>query len=329
MSQTLSQARSAERVSVGTNTKPAVSQDGRARVAIENVSPQVDGGRFPIKRVAGDTVTVDADVFTDGHDAIAAMLLHRGDDKSPWQRIPMRPSINDRWTGEFKVERLGTAQYKIVAWIDQFATWQRDLSKRAAARQKLDVELLVGAELVDAAVTNATGTDRGRLEEWSRRLTNEQAPLHPREFFESAELHELMLRWHEPPAISESRTLCVTVDRPKAAFSAWYEMFPRSAGRNGKHGTLKDVEAWLPYIERMGFDVLYLPPIHPVGNAYRKGPNNAETAGPSDFGSPWAIGSEDGGHKSIHPELGTMQDFRSLLRTAASHGLELRQHPIR
>jgi starch synthase (maltosyl-transferring) len=300
-----------------------MDQDGRARVVVENVSPQIDSGRFPIKRVVGDTVTVEADVFSDGHDAIAAMLLYRADSELPWQCTPMRPLVNDRWTAEFKVDQLGTTQYKVSSWIDHFATWRRDLSKRAVAGQKLDVELLVGAELVDAAAVHATGSDRERLEEWSRRLTSEQAALHPREFFESTELYELVLRWHEPPAISESRTLLVTVDRPKAAFSAWYEMFPRSAGRDGKHGTLRDVEAWLPYVERMGFDVLYLPPIHPVGHAHRKGQNNAESAGPEDVGSPWGIGSEDGGHKSIHPQLGTLQDFRSLIRAADSHGLEL------
>jgi starch synthase (maltosyl-transferring) len=218
---------------------------------------------------------------------------------------------------------LGLFEYRVAGWVDHFSTWQRDLAKRVAANQKVGVDLLAGAEFVRAAAEHADSADRPRLQQWERRLTSEEARSQPRGIAESEELSELMQRWHASSVCSESRTLNVWIDRPKASFSAWYEMFPRSAGRNGKHGTLKDVAARLPYVASMGFDVLYLPPIHPVGTSHRKGRNNAEVASSNDVGSPWGIGSSDGGHKSIHPELGTMHDFTALLKAAQGHGIEL------
>jgi starch synthase (maltosyl-transferring) len=295
----------------------------RARVAIENVLPQVDCGRFPVKRVLGDTVSVEADVFADGHDAVASALLFRFGDEESWQRVPFRHLVNDRWTAEFSVDHVGNYQYKVIGGVDRFATWKRDLAKRVTAGQDVSVELLVGADLVHHAANRAQGSDRERLEEWDRQLRGDRARHHPREIADSEELSSLMARWYEPVAISESRELCVVVDRPRASFSAWYEMFPRSAGSEGKHGTLKDVEACLPYVASMGFDVLYLPPIHPVGRSHRKGRNNAEQAAAGDVGSPWGIGGEEGGHKTIHPSLGTMADFCSLVGAAEKHGLEL------
>ena len=296
---------------------------GQSRVAIENVSPQVDCGRFPIKRVVGDSVAVEADIFGDGHDVIAGALLYRHGDSGEWLRSSMRPLVNDRWTGEFPIEQIGEYQYKVVGWVDRFGTWKRDLAKRIAAGQDVGVELLIGADLVHAAGERAQGRDREQLAEWDRRLRGDRSRQQPREIADSEELSSLMARWHQPVATSESRALTVTVDRPRASFSAWYEMFPRSAGNAGKHGTLKDVENRLPYVAAMGFDVLYLPPIHPIGRSHRKGRNNAESAVADDVGSPWAIGSEEGGHKSIHPPLGTMEDFRSLVKAAEQHGLEL------
>lgn len=313
-----------------TAIKTLPTSAGRSRVVIENVEPNVDNGRFPIKRVAGDVIVVTADVFTDGHDRIAAAVLYRkmcGDancqNPGEWHRARLQPVINDRWTGEFRVDEVGTYEYKVAGWVDHFGTWKRDLAKRVAARQNVDVELLLGAEFARHSILRANVDDRERLERWEHRLRGGATREVLHDLIETNELDALVDRWHEPVAVEESRPFRVTVDRPRASFSAWYEMFPRSAGRNGQHGTLKNVEAALPYVASMGFDVLYLPPIHPIGRSHRKGPNNAETAREGDAGSPWAIGSEEGGHKTIHPQLGTIDDFRSLVAASKAHEIEI------
>src|SRR3954453_8483333 len=299
------------------------NHEGRARVAIENLEPRVDAGRFPAKRVVADIVVVEADVFADGHDAIAARLDFCYSGEKEWQSVPMQPVINDRWTASFTVDRLGTYQYKIAGWVDHYATWRRDLLKRVDAGQDVATELLVGADLVRPAVENARGSDRERLQEFEQQLRSEHARTRPRSVVGNDELTSLMARWYTPVNKSESKELEVWVDRPRASFSAWYEMFPRSAGAPGAHGTLKDVAARLPDVASMGFDVLYLPPVHPIGESHRKGPNNAEAAGPTDVGSPWGIGGKEGGHKSIHPKLGTLEDFRALVESAKQFDIEL------
>ncbi|HJQ80235.1 MAG TPA: maltotransferase domain-containing protein [Lacipirellulaceae bacterium] len=299
-------------------------QDGTARVVIEKVAPQVDGGRFPIKRITGDTVQVEADVFADGHDAVAAMLLHRPEGESEWTKLPMRPLASDRWTAEFKVDQVGEHRYQVAGWVDHFATWKRNLQKRIEAGQDFATDLLIGADLIRDIASSAAGPDLERLEQLEDRLRNGADDRLVSSIFENEELDRMMLRWSAVvAAVTYSQEFPVTVDRPRAAFSAWYEMFPRSAATSGRHGTLKDVEARLPYVASMGFDVLYLPPIHPIGSAFRKGSNNAEVAHSDDVGSPWGIGSEEGGHKSIHSQLGTMADFRRLMAEAEKHGIEL------
>jgi starch synthase (maltosyl-transferring) len=296
---------------------------GRTRVVIENVSPVVDGGAYPVKRVVGDTVTVDGDIFADGHDAVAAVLWFRRRGDSEWSRMPMQASVNDRWTANFSVTRIGMYEFRLEAWVDHFATWRRDLAKRVGAAQDVGVELLAGAQMIQAAAERAEGNDCERLQAYARRLADEKTRQQPMELVASADLAALMSRWYQLVAVTTSRDFSVVVDRERAGFSAWYELFPRSAGAKGEHGTFKDVEARLPYIASMGFDVLYVPPIHPIGRSHRKGPNNAPDAQPGDVGSPWGIGNREGGHKSIHPKLGTMEDFRSLLRAAERHGVEL------
>jgi starch synthase (maltosyl-transferring) len=310
---------------------PTVRQEGRSRVVIERVEPQVDYGRFPVKRVLGDQVTVQADVFADGHDAVAAALLYRHEDQAAWTKVPMRPLEplgTDRWTAEFTADRLGMYGYQVTGWIDRFATWRRDLQKRVSAGQEVAVDLLVGADLVGQTAERAKGKDRERLEYFEDRLRQATAQQDPLAIVGDAELTELMARClAEGSIVTRTDKFPVVVDRPRAGFSAWYEMFPRSAANHPegalRHGTLKDVEARLPYVASMGFDVLYLPPIHPIGDSFRKGPNNAPTAHPNDVGSPWGIGSAEGGHKSIHPQLGTMDDFRRLLSSAEGYGIEL------
>ncbi len=296
-------------------------RDTRCRVVIEHPDPEINAGRFPIKRVPGELVTVEADVFAESHDELACLLLHRRDGEAEWQEARMRPLVNDRWRGEFRVGGPGRYRYTLEAWVDSFHTWARDLVRRVEAGQDVTVDLQIGAELVASAADRAQGDDARALRDAARALTargGERRVLSP-------QLAALMARHPDRcSATRYERELEVVVDRERARFSAWYEMFPRSASRvRGRHGTFADVEARLPYVAGMGFDVLYLPPIHPIGRAFRKGPNNAMRSAPDDPGSPWAIGGPEGGHKSVHPELGTLDDFRHLVKAAREHGLEI------
>jgi starch synthase (maltosyl-transferring) len=324
-------------ITLSTERPVAPIQDGRSRVVIENVMPQIDAGRFPIKRITGDTVRVQADVFAEGHDAVAAVLRHRPEDESEWTKLPMRPLGNDRWSVEFQVERVGEHRYQVAGWVDHFASWKNNLQKRVDAHQDIAMDWLIGADLIRVAAASAAGPDLEQLEQLEDRLRNGAGTRLSSSILSDDNLDRLMLRRSAASApMTYSPEFRVTVDRPRAAFSAWYEMFPRSAAENPppravegqgegalRHGTLRDVEARLSYVASMGFDVLYLPPIHPIGRAFRKGRNNAEVAQPQDVGSPWGIGSEEGGHKSIHPQLGTMADFRRLVAAAEKHGIEL------
>ena len=302
--------------------KPA---DGRKRVVIESVEPEIDAGRYPIKRIVGDTVEVEADVFADGHDHVAARLVFRFHDVQEWMSVPMRPLGNDRWRGEFPVAHMGEYLYTVAGWIDHFDTWRSDLEKRIAAGQDIRADLLGGAQLVEQAAERAGRDAADALRRWASvvRATEDvdaaqAAALDPA-------LAATMALYLDPALETRyERELHVTVDREKARFSAWYELFPRStAAERGRHGTFKACEARLDYVARLGFDVLYLPPIHPIGLSFRKGKNNSTTAEPDDVGSPWAIGAKEGGHTAIHSELGTLADFRSLLDNAAKKGIEL------
>lgn len=300
-------------------------EDGRRRVAIERVSPEIDGGRFAIKRVVGESVVVEADIFADGHDQLACRVLYwQGTEKEP-QFSPMMPLVNDRWRGEFRVSKIGTYRYTVEGWTDRFKTWRDDLGKRIAAGQDVQIELLIGAELITDAAKRAAGRDSELLREWARRLHDSAEKESGKSIALEEELLPAMGRYHAPKLASRyEKELSVTVDRPKARFSSWYEIFPRSCSpETGRHGTLQDCEACLPYIASMGFDVVYLTPIHPIGSTYRKGKNNSAVAKPDDVGSPWAIGSAEGGHKAIHPQLGTLQDFRRFFSKAEEHGLEV------
>ena len=395
--------------------------DGRTRVIIERVTPEIDGGRFPIKRVPGESVTVEADIYTDGHDAVSAVVSYQESAGHDWAEVPMTPLVNDRWTGEFTVRTIGTARYTVLAWVDHFRGWCRDFAKRLAAvddpsitvPQEIPLQREIGARLIDDAVEHATDGEASALESFSQRLRdpNEDAavgldPLLSELMFRLAPRRYATVYRPSPPAplpmvgsvdsagqaltpdpspksgrgekvedvdsvrdhsssalqsshssqegdrtSDDSNTsplpdlgegpgvraasqpaLAITVDRVRARFSTWYELFPRSMSlEEGQHGTFKDVEEFLPRLAEMGFDVVYFPPIHPIGRIHRKGPNNA--APPADNptlyydqgepGSPWAIGSDEGGHKSIHPELGTLQDFTRLLETGRDLGIDI------
>jgi starch synthase (maltosyl-transferring) len=297
------------------------------RVVIESVLPEIDGGRFPITRTPGELVTVSADIFADGHDVIDAALQYRRDGDGDWQYEPMQLVTNDRWEAQFRPRNVGIYFYSLRGWVDGFKTWARDLGKKANAGQDLTLDLKTGAQFVAAAAKRANPGDAQVLNALSARLRkitgNDAAAAAP--FSEDEDLIALMSRYRERTGDTVyEKELVVRVDRPRARFSTWYEMFPRSCTTSGESpGTLRDCAEYIEYVADMGFDVLYLPPIHPIGVTERKGKNNSTTPTAADPGSPWAIGSKDGGHKAINPELGTLADLRTLREKAALHGVEL------
>jgi len=298
---------------------------GRQRVVIEHVTPEVDEGRFPVKRTIGDDMVVEADVFTDGHDLLGVALLYRRDRDSEWRDMPMTCLPNDRWQASFPVTELGRYRYTVTGWVDHFQTWRRDVIKKVDAGQHVLVELLQAARLIDEASRRAPKADAESLKGWAEQLGLADGPESGRiQLALNEDMAALMAKYPDRSfATLYEKELVVIVDREKARFSAWYEMFPRSSSGKEQHGTFKDCEARLPYIASMGFDVLYLPPIHPIGVTHRKGKNNAPAGGMHDPGSPWGIGSQEGGHKAIHPQLGTVHDFRQFLDKAKSYGLEI------
>jgi starch synthase (maltosyl-transferring) len=293
------------------------------RVVIEGVTPAVDGGRFAAKASVGEPVDVRADVFVDGHDRVGASFRWQAGDETP-RDVRMRDLGNDRWSGVFVPERPGLHTFTVSGWIDTFATWRADLVKRLAAGQDLTQELLVGAPLVASAARRAEGDDAERLQSYASRL-KDPAPTEAAELSVSEELAALMARHEERRrGAAQTSSIPVWVDRARAAHGAWYELFPRSAAPEpGRHGTLRDVAALVPDLAEAGFDVLYLPPIHPIGRTNRKGPNNATRSAADDPGSPWAIGSQEGGHTAIHPELGTFDDFAHLVAELKRHDMEI------
>jgi starch synthase (maltosyl-transferring) len=299
---------------------------GRERVIIGGVQPEIDAGRFPIKRTLGEAVLVEADIFADGHDLLSAVVRYRRTDTTDWREEPMVPLGNDRWRGGFTVAQLGRYVYTLQAWVDTFGTWYAALRKRVAAGQDVAVELLVGAALIEAANQRASGAEAARLQEWAQRLrTSQAAGATAQLILNDPTILQLMAAYPDRDgATTYASELPVVVERDKARFSTWYEMFPRScAPVPGQHGTLADCEARLPYIAQMGFDVLYLPPLHPIGTVHRKGRNNAVVAAAHDPGSPWAIGAAAGGHKAVHPQLGTLEDLRRLVTRAHEYGIEV------
>ncbi len=302
-----------------------VPNEGRNRVVIEGVQPVVDGGRFPAKRIVGDLVDVEADVFADGHDRIGAAIRFRSERADDWQESAMTLlDGNDRWRGSFRVVEVGEYRFQVGAWIDAFGSWREDLLKRLAAEQDLGPELGVGAQLVSAAARRAIGPDVDRLREWAQRLRRPRLEEYA-EVATSEELAALMMRYPDQRrGASASAEFRLAVDRERARWGAWYELFPRSASPEaGRPGTLRDVADLVPELAERGFDVLYLPPIHPIGRTKRKGPNNAMHAVAGDPGSPWAIGNEDGGHTAVDPDIGTVDDVELLTKTLLEHHMEL------
>ena len=299
---------------------------GRKRVIIKDVEPEIDFGRFPIKRVAGERVVVEADIFTDGHEALSCVLLYRKEDENNWEEVAMNFLGNDRWRGEFTVTDLTPYRYSIQAWVDDFKSWRQSLSKKVEAGQDVSVDLLIGAGLIEEASARASGTDAMELKQLAAALSSSRKPVEAKIGLALGEECAVLMANHPSRELATiyEKELQVVVDRQKAGFSAWYEMFPRSCSKQpGKHGTFRDCEARLPYVAGMGFDVLYLPPIHPIGETHRKGKNNNPLADPDDVGSPWAIGSKEGGHMAVHPELGGLEDFKRLVAKAREYSMEI------
>jgi starch synthase (maltosyl-transferring) len=300
--------------------------EGRRRVAVENVAPLVDGGRYPLRRTAGGSVRVEADIFTDGTDSIAAFLEHRAAGARTWTKVRMQPAENDRWWAAFPVPDVGEYEYTIRAWVDPLGIWVADLKKRAEAGRAGAQDLSDGAVLLRRLAERSRGAAARGLKSAARKFEETASKDQSAAIAQALALPVAELS-PEPAAglvTSVQPELRVSVDPAEASASAWYEMFPRSAAdAPGRSGTFEDVERWLPYLSELGFDVLYLPPIHPIGEVHRRGPNNAPVAAEGDPGSPWAIGSPLGGHTTFHPDLGTQEQFQHLLAAARAHGLDL------
>jgi starch synthase (maltosyl-transferring) len=293
-------------------------------VVIEGTEPDIEGGRYAAKCIVGDAVDVAATIFAEAHDHLAARLsVRRGDGE--WQYVPMVPRPNDRWDATFVPDAVGSWEFTIEAWIDRFASWRWGLERKCEAGQEVSSELAEGAALVAAAAERADGDDRTWLAACARRLAGEAPSSQRGRLALDPELAARMARHPDRSGATVlDHTVHLEVERERSGFGSWYECFPRScASEPGRHGTFRDLIARLPYIAGMGFDVLYIPPIHPIGRTHRKGRNNSLTAAPEDPGSPWAIGSPEGGHKAVHPALGTLADFDLLVREARQLGLEI------
>jgi starch synthase (maltosyl-transferring) len=302
---------------------------GQQRVIIENIAPQVDCGKFPVKRVINDKIRIEADIFGDGHDVLSAEVLYRYTDEQIWKSVQLEHMVNDRWFAEFHLAVLGTYLFKINAWIDHFKSWHRDILKKIDAQVDYAVDLLTGAEIIRHTLEEhqvITEEDRNYLSAVISEFTSDKlTPEDKTGPVMNQKLYRIMIKYPVKKHIaSTEKEYQVKVERPRANFSSWYEVFPRSLGAGiDKHGTFADCINFLPYVSEMGFDVLYLPPIHPIGETRRKGKNNNVTAQPGEPGSPWAIGGKEGGHKAIHPELGTMEDFQRLVHKAYELKLEI------
>ena len=298
----------------------------RERVVVRKVRPEVAQGRFPAKAVAGQPVEVRADILCDSHDVLGAVVRWKPEAERAWREAPLAYDVNDSWVGSFVPPEVDRYHFTVEAWVDRLATWRRDLAAKADAGVATAIDLRIGVPSITAMLPRAQPPERRRLEQLVDALDDAQLPLSTR--IDAALSDELVdLVWPLDPrhgTVRYDRILELHAERERAGFSTWYELFPRStSSQPDTHGTLRDAITRLDHVAGMGFDVLYLPPIHPIGEEHRKGRNGTVTAGPDDPGSPWAIGSRHGGHKDIHPELGTVEDLRALRDACRDHGMEL------
>jgi starch synthase (maltosyl-transferring) len=296
----------------------------QTRIIIENILPQLDGGSFYIKRIINQKVVVTAAVFSDGHDVVESCVKFKHEKDKKWQEVRMNPTQNDEWISEFTVEKQGLYSYYIQAWVDYALNWQHGTERKIKDNQFVKSELLEGAAYCQDILKLVNKEQKTFLSNAIKVFQDEKVYDQAIKIALSDELHQIFKQYPTRILANQSSELQVYVDRKKALFSTWYEFFPRSASEiSGKHGTFKDCERLLPRVVEMGFDTLYFPPIHPIGEVNRKGKNNATTALLGDVGSPWGIGSHFGGHQSTHPELGTIADFKALVKKAKALGIEV------
>lgn len=296
----------------------------RNRVIIENVKPEIDGGRYYIKRTVGETVTVTADIFGDGHDVIRASVLLKHESETDWSEFEMNALPNDAWITSFVPTKKGNYDYQVTAWVDNLTTWHKGFLKKNADGQHLDVELAVGVALLKEAVAQYSAAEAKEIKQYIKILEDKKDYPKAIATVITEGFAELILTFPLKQFVTEHPMLRVKVERDLAAFSAWYELFPRSTSIVPfQHGTLKDVERLLPRVAEFGFDILYMPPIHPIGEINRKGKNNSVTAKEGEPGSPWAIGSKHGGHKAVEPALGTLDDYVHLIQSAKKYNIEI------
>lgn len=302
-----------------------LSMEPYRSVVLENVMPELDCGRYPVKRECGDQLDVEVDAFKDGHDILVVCLLHRKKGQKKWIQTPMDSIGNDRWRGSFWMDEIGRYEYTIRAYGDMYLSWADEIVKKLNAEQDIASELLEGTRLIKEAKSRAPKSAATAFNELLRRISDATDQSEAVAAATSVEAVTLMTKYPDPTWFCMyDKVLEVVVDRVEARYAAWYEFFPRSAGTTTERSaTFKECEQRLPDIAAMGFNVVYFPPIHPIGKTARKGRNNSVTAEPGEPGSPYAIGSDEGGHKAVEPGLGTLEDFTRLIAKCRSHGLEV------
>lgn len=294
------------------------------RVVIDAVSPQINCGEFFIKRIVNEVINVDAHVLVDGHDVIAASVLYKHEKARKWTEVRMHHTVNDEWAASFIVEKQGYYDYKVQGWVDYALNWQHGIERKIDDGQHVISELLEGALYLEPLLNRVSKDEKAFIEDCLKCFKDESHYTKAIELAKSETLHEIFYNYPAKELANESKTLQVYVDRKKARFSTWYEFFPRSSSEiEGQHGTFKDCERLLGRVAEMGFDTLYFPPVHPIGEVNRKGRNNTTEAFEGDVGSAWGIGSKDGGHKDIHPQLGSLSDFKQLIKKAKDLGIEV------
>lgn len=292
------------------------------RVVISSVSPSVDCGQYPAKRCIGDRITICANIFAEGHDVVAGCMEYRHESESAWQHLALNFYENDRWSASFRADKLGTYIFVLKGWVDNFSTWLQQFKKREDSKD-IELDLVIGLNMLRQAKEYANDAASQRLDVFYSGLKQCKDTKKLMSTLEDAELSELMYRFGPRLHVACSHEYTVIVERVKARFSAWYEIFPRSRFGQKDAGNFKSMLEKLHYIKELGFDVVYLPPIHPIGLTNRKGKNNNLKASYDDPGSPWAIGNSSGGHMSIHPDLGDLHDFRKLIAKAHELNMEI------
>ena len=296
----------------------------QSRVVIENIRPQVNNALFPVKKIIGELVHVQADILSDGHDIIQASVRFKNEKQKKWQETRMQPLINDEWEGFFKVEEQGYTEFYVEGWVDYALNWLHGIKRKIEDGQKVTSEFLEGAEYLKTIAKKASVSEKKYILDTAAVFSDPKRYNEALKACKDSHLRNIFEKYPSKFIAGSSDKFPIYVDRKKALFSTWYEFFPRSASeKKGQHGTFKDCEKILPRIAQMGFDTLYFPPVHPIGEVNRKGKNNATTAQKDDVGSPWGIGSKKGGHKAIHPKLGTLKDFTSLVKKAKDYNIEV------